>query len=315
LIEIDYPGSGNKSEFDLDAGGRIMKMVETVNSVISKTSQSVWTEGDKPKELRDGSGTIVSQFYRHGEVFTGGNYYWTKDKLGSIRELSDSMGNLQFQYSYNPYGKTTKISGSKDSDFQYDGYFTHSRSGLNLTVYRAYDSRTGRWLSRDPITEAGGINLYSYVGNSPLLATDPLGLAQEAGTGKCRSSMCCADIAAKIVNNVAELAKRHAELVNDIKNLPLFGPTQTIQSHQKKYTEIQGFLVECLSMYVAKGCNTPLPPDTDFWKKEPAPEPAPPAWDPRNIKIPEPPKIPNWVWVLGGGLLIPWPGNPVYGGL
>jgi len=33
------------------------------------------------------------------------------------------------------------------------------------------------WLSRDPIEEEGGINLYGYVGNNPINAVDPLGLA------------------------------------------------------------------------------------------------------------------------------------------
>jgi len=32
-----------------------------------------------------------------------------------------------------------------------------------------------RWLSRDPIGEYGGINLYDYVLNNPALLYDPLG--------------------------------------------------------------------------------------------------------------------------------------------
>ncbi len=42
----------------------------------------------------------------------------------------------------------------------------------------AYEPASGRpeWLSRDPIEEGGGINLYGYVGNNPLNAIDPLGL-------------------------------------------------------------------------------------------------------------------------------------------
>ena len=38
----------------------------------------------------------------------------------------------------------------------------------------AYDGLS--WISRDPIGENGGINLYGYVGNTPVNATDPLGL-------------------------------------------------------------------------------------------------------------------------------------------
>lgn len=36
--------------------------------------------------------------------------------------------------------------------------------------------RVGPWLSADPIGEKGGLNLYAYVGNSPINSRDPLGL-------------------------------------------------------------------------------------------------------------------------------------------
>jgi hypothetical protein len=36
---------------------------------------------------------------------------------------------------------------------------------------------TGRWFSRDPIGERGGLNLYGLVKNNPVSATDSLGLA------------------------------------------------------------------------------------------------------------------------------------------
>jgi uncharacterized protein RhaS with RHS repeats len=44
-------------------------------------------------------------------------------------------------------------------------------------LYRYYDPVTGRWPSRDPIEEEGGINLYGFVGNSGLYKWDYLGLA------------------------------------------------------------------------------------------------------------------------------------------
>ena len=44
---------------------------------------------------------------------------------------------------------------------------------------RYYDPRLGRWLSRDPMGEAGGFNLYAYCGNDPVNRHDPLGLEGE----------------------------------------------------------------------------------------------------------------------------------------
>lgn len=48
-------------------------------------------------------------------------------------------------------------------------------SGLYLTTYRLYDPHSARWLSRDPIEELGGVNLYAYVGLNPISFVDPTG--------------------------------------------------------------------------------------------------------------------------------------------
>jgi RHS repeat-associated protein len=56
------------------------------------------------------------------------------------------------------------------------GYYTDGETGLLLLTNRYYDAGTGRFLNRDPIGYAGGINLYGYVGNGPTSFADPLGL-------------------------------------------------------------------------------------------------------------------------------------------
>ena len=81
------------------------------------------------------------------------NYYYTKDHLGSIRELTDSSGAVQTRYDYDPSGRRTKIGGNVDADFGFTGHYFHQASGLHLALYRAYDADFGRWVSRDPIGE------------------------------------------------------------------------------------------------------------------------------------------------------------------
>jgi uncharacterized protein RhaS with RHS repeats len=47
---------------------------------------------------------------------------------------------------------------------------------VSQSIHAGYCPEQGRWLSRDPIAESGGINLYGYVGNDPINWIDPLGL-------------------------------------------------------------------------------------------------------------------------------------------
>lgn len=49
-----------------------------------------------------------------------------------------------------------------------------------ISGFRYYNPSTGRWLSRDPIEEQGGVNLYGMVGNDPLSRYDYLGLSAGA---------------------------------------------------------------------------------------------------------------------------------------
>jgi RHS repeat-associated protein len=64
---------------------------------------------------------------------------------------------------------------------RYAGMFYEPNSGLYLTEYRAYDPRTGRWLSRDPIGDDRGRNLYAYVDGQPTKFVDPNGAAPVIG--------------------------------------------------------------------------------------------------------------------------------------
>ena len=57
------------------------------------------------------------------------------------------------------------------SSKEYDGVVE-----LNYYGYRFYISNMGRWLTRDPIGNAGGDNLYRFVVNSPVNKKDLLGL-------------------------------------------------------------------------------------------------------------------------------------------
>jgi RHS repeat-associated protein len=56
------------------------------------------------------------------------------------------------------------------------GYYADWETGLSLLGFRYYDVLAGRFLTRDPIGFEGGINLYEYLGNNPVMEQDYGGL-------------------------------------------------------------------------------------------------------------------------------------------
>ncbi|MBK8224139.1 MAG: LysM peptidoglycan-binding domain-containing protein [Candidatus Obscuribacter sp.] len=178
LIKINYPGSGNYSQFSFDTLSRNVKIVDTSGSSTTITKQFVWSGSGRCEE-RDGSGALAKQLFEQGQRNGSANFCYAVDHLGSVREMTDSSGAIQAQYSFDVYGQATQTVGVPSlskSDFQYAGCYYHQASELNLATYRAYNSRLGRWPNRDPIGELGGINLYAYVDNDPIKLVDPVGL-------------------------------------------------------------------------------------------------------------------------------------------
>jgi len=60
--------------------------------------------------------------------------------------------------------------------FRFSTKRMHDTLGLVLYEYRVYGPGMGRWLSRDPIGERGGLNLYGFVEGNPICDTDAFGL-------------------------------------------------------------------------------------------------------------------------------------------
>jgi RHS repeat-associated protein len=94
--------------------------------------------------------------------------------------MTNSSGATQNELSYDPSGRSAILQNSSQlPDFQYAGYYTHTASGLNLTLHRAYSPTLGRFINRDPMEEDSQNNLYAYAENNPVGLVDPSGLAAD----------------------------------------------------------------------------------------------------------------------------------------
>jgi RHS repeat-associated protein len=109
------------------------------------------------------------------------SYFPTFDGNGNVSEYLDGIGAVVAHYEYDPFGRTTVASGTKAGDFshRFSTKPVDSATGLLYYGYRFYDPVTGRWPSRDPIEEAGGVNLYGFIGNRTTYLYDLLGMCEQ----------------------------------------------------------------------------------------------------------------------------------------
>ena len=105
-------------------------------------------------------------------------YYYHTDANKNIESMTDADGICRAHYEYSPFGIQTVASGSAAAinPFQFSSEYFDSETSLVYYNYRYFDPLMGRWLSRDPIEEQGGYNLYQFIENSPLDLFDTLGL-------------------------------------------------------------------------------------------------------------------------------------------
>lgn len=173
LTAVNYTGTTNRSEFCYDGLSRLVKIVEKSGTKIKSTRKIVWC-GMEKCEFRDANDAVTTFVYPHGQVNGSTLYFYTRDHLGSIREMRSTgrKGAVVARFDYDPYGRSTAVISSTLPDFNFTGLYRHAASNLDLAVYRAYDPDLGRWLNRDPIGENGGINLYDYANNNVANAVD-----------------------------------------------------------------------------------------------------------------------------------------------
>ncbi|MCI5180814.1 MAG: RHS repeat-associated core domain-containing protein, partial [Candidatus Electrothrix sp. AW3_4] len=110
------------------------------------------------------------------ELRQGGQHYsYLYDGKGNVDGLLDDAEVMVAGYVYSPFGRLLTKTGTLDQPFCFSTKAFDEQTGLAYYGYRFYAPGVGRWINRDPIGEAGGMNLYGFVFNNPVSLVDPTG--------------------------------------------------------------------------------------------------------------------------------------------
>jgi RHS repeat-associated protein len=168
-----------------------------------------YTRGNDLSGSLEGAGGIGGLLARSSGYSSGNwstNNVYHADGNGNVTFMLNSSQTMVASYRYDPFGNKISSSGSlaAANTYRFSSKEIHVNSGMYYYGYRFYDPSLQRWLNRDPLEERGfsialrhkafkkprlyrrtaelsqGPNLYSFVGNNPVVRSDALGLSYDS---------------------------------------------------------------------------------------------------------------------------------------
>ncbi len=103
-------------------------------------------------------------------------WFYHYDANGNVAEITDEDGMLLDWYQYDGFGQLSTMPTQPGNRYRFSTKPQDSETSFYYYGYRYYEPAVGRWLSRDPIGEKGGLNVLQMVGNDCINKRDLIGL-------------------------------------------------------------------------------------------------------------------------------------------
>ncbi len=169
---------GSAYQFYYDGAGNRLK---TVRSGV--TTKYIYDAGGNLLAEADVN-NVITRYYIYGAGLMGmvtpsdQVYCYQYNAVGSTIAITDQSQNMVNKYSYDSFGNILSQQEAVSQPFKFVGQFgvMTEPNGFYYMRARYYDPNVGRFVSEDPIGFEGGINLFVYASNNPLMFIDPSGL-------------------------------------------------------------------------------------------------------------------------------------------
>ena len=188
IVDIKNKTTEGRNEYTYSASGQKLKAVQKWNPNYSTTpviGSTVNTAALTQSQTTDYVGNIIyennslKRILVDGGYYESGNYYfYITDHLGNNRVVTNAAASVVQSTQYYPFGNSfADASGTSTQPYKYNGKELDARNGLNMYDYSARWKDDFRFTTVDPLAEKYySISPYAYVGNNPIIRTDPTGM-------------------------------------------------------------------------------------------------------------------------------------------
>jgi len=156
-----YSGDGDRISQTVDSTltTYLLDMATPLTMVLSETTSGVTTKYWHGLDLLAQSDGTDTEFLAY-------------DGLGSVRQVTDATGLVQYAQTFDPYGNLYADSGVNSTSYAFSGEQQDS-NGLLFLRARYYSAGMGRFVNSDPSRQEQ--NAFTYAIGNPIIFTDPSG--------------------------------------------------------------------------------------------------------------------------------------------
>jgi RHS repeat-associated protein len=180
------------AEYGYDADG-----LRVVKKVGATTTYALYGEEGLLAEYDQSGAELRRYIWAPGEGWqrrllayeaAGNRYYPLLDVGGEVQKLTNAAGDVVWSAELRVFGSAQVLAGSTiEFNLRPSGQVFDAETGLHYNLFRYYDPELGRYISLDPLMEAGGNrNFYGFAFNNPVEFVDLTGLSSGYDGGDCQ---------------------------------------------------------------------------------------------------------------------------------